>query len=101
MILKHLLVIQASSLQVERIQNKMLYQYFDELRRRITRRWATILPDLQVMSRLWHGTRTTDPYLIYAHLDGASTATKLLLAFALLLFLLTSASKMWSLAWLS
>ena len=78
----------------------MLYQYFDEQRRRITRRWATILPDLNVMTRLWHGTRTTDPYLIYAHVDGVSTAKKRLLAFVLLLLLLSSVSNIWILAWL-
>ena len=70
------MVTRAGVLQVERIQNKELYQNFDEQRRRITRRWADVLPDLQVMMRLWHGTRTTDPFVIYDSVEGMSPALK-------------------------
>ena len=56
--------------QVERIQNKVLYQNFDEQRRRIANRWATAEPNLQVMTRLWHGTTITDPSVIYDSEEG-------------------------------
>ena len=71
------MVTQAAAIQVERIQNKELYQYFDEQRRRITKRWAHILPDLKVMMKLWHGTSTTAPFVIYNSVDGTRTCTAL------------------------
>lgn len=61
-------------MQVKRIQNKVLYQYFDEQRRRMAQRWARIQPDLNLMTRLWHGTRTTDPSVIYDSEGGIPTA---------------------------
>ena len=61
-------------LQVERIQNKVLYQSYDEQRRRVTNRWANIEPDLQVVSRLWHGTSATDPSVIYNSEEGTAAA---------------------------
>ena len=57
-------------LQVDRVQNKVLYQNFDEQRRRIVNRWAIPEPNLQVMMRLWHGTRTTEPACIYDSEEG-------------------------------
>ncbi|KAL3130378.1 poly ADP-ribose polymerase [Trebouxia sp. C0009 RCD-2024] len=59
-------------LKVERIQNKVLYQYFDEQHRRIANRWAQVQPDLNPTTRLWHGTRTTDPSVIYDSEEGFS-----------------------------
>ena len=70
---------------MERIQKKVLYQSYDEQRRRITNRWANIEPDLQVVSRLWHGTRATDPSVIYDSEEGTAAA-KRMLCFCLILF---------------
>ena len=63
-------------LQVERIQNKVLYQSYFEQLRRITERWANIEPFLQVVTRLWHGTSATDPSVIYDSEEGTSAAIK-------------------------
>ncbi len=58
--------------QVERIQNKLLYQNFDAQQRRVKNRWHAIEPELQVVMRLWHGTGTTQPSVIYDSEDGKS-----------------------------
>ncbi len=50
-------------MQVERIQNKLLYQNFDAQQRRVKNRWHAIEPELQVVMRLWHGTGTTESHL--------------------------------------
>ena len=57
-------------MQVERIQNKLLYQNFDDQRRRIIHRWHSVEPNLNVQMRLWHGTGPSDPYDIYDSEEG-------------------------------
>ena len=59
-------------MQVERIQNKLLYQNFDAQQRRFKNRWHAIEPELKVVRRLWHGTGNADPYVIYDSEDGES-----------------------------
>lgn len=64
-------------LQVERIQNKLLYQNFDAQRRRIVNRWHSVEPNLNVQMRLWHGTGSSDPSEIYDSEEGElETATR-------------------------
>ena len=59
-------------MQVERIQNKLLYQNFDAQQRRVRNRWHAIEPELKIVMRLWHGTGNADPCVIYDSEDGES-----------------------------
>lgn len=53
-----------SQLQIERIQNRKLWQHYCGSKQQMQERWAHD-PSLTLEQDLWHGSTCTDPALIY------------------------------------
>ena len=64
-----------AALQVERIQNRKLYQHYSGYKSQVQERWAHI-PNLDVEKSLWHGSGATDPSLIYTDEYGKPPIVK-------------------------
>ena len=63
------------AVQVQRIQNRKLYQHFCSSKQQMRERWAHE-PSLELEQDLYHGTKYTDPELIYTDEYGNAQITR-------------------------